>query len=146
MHGGASPKGEDHPSFKHGRYSQFMSDRMKDKVAAFADADPLDITGEITLLRAVLGNWVETWGDGVNVEAAETTAKLVSEIRAGALAVQKLRSDTAITPAEVMLFLSRFIEAAQLYVPAEHWVDFVTRCRQIFGGNVSPELIDGRHE
>lgn len=146
MHGGHHPRGADHPNTKHGLYSKYLKERMQEKVGAFIDADPLDITGEVALSRAMLANWLEAFGDTTIPANIEIVSKLTGEIRAGALAIQKLRADTAITPAEAMVFLSRFIEAAKLYVPAEHWGAFVARCQSIFGGDVSPMLIDGHRD
>ena len=59
MHGGKSPKGEDHPSFKHGLFSDYLSDDDREAIGALeemGDADKLDelINWRLARLRRYL--------------------------------------------------------------------------------------------
>jgi hypothetical protein len=149
VHGGATPRGEDSPHFKHGRYSKHLPKRISEKMHQFADADPLDLTEEMMLAKAILADWVGRYDElniPIDLTGLTAAAEMLDKVKGMALAIQKLRAETGITPAEAMVFLNRFIEAAKLYVPAEHWGAFVTRCQSIFGGDVSPMLIDGHRD
>ncbi|AGY57032.1 HGGxSTG domain-containing protein [Gloeobacter kilaueensis] len=51
FHGGASLAGPSHPSFKHGRYSKFLPERLRDRMAAaMADPDLLNLSAEVALI------------------------------------------------------------------------------------------------
>lgn len=149
VHGGATPRGEASPQFKHGRYSRHLPKRIAAKMQQFADADPLDLSEEMMLAKAILADWVGRYDElnlPIDLTGLSAAGDMIDKVKGLALAIHKLKTETAITPAEVMLFLSRIIEAAKLYVPAESWVAFVARCQSVFGGDVSPMLIDGQRE
>src|SRR5690606_16759421 len=119
MHGGASPRGEDHPSFKHGRYSQHLPKRIAEKMHRFADADPLDLTEEMMLAKAILADWVGRYDElnlPIDLTGLSAAGDMIEKVKGLALAIQKLRTDTAYTPAEVLSLLSRFAEVALKYV------------------------------
>lgn len=51
MHGGTSPKGIASPHFKHGKYSQYMPERLRERYAeAVADPQLLELDHEIALV------------------------------------------------------------------------------------------------
>jgi hypothetical protein len=53
MHGGASPRGVDHPSFKHGRYSKSMPDQLSERYrASLEDEERHDLRDEIAVAEA----------------------------------------------------------------------------------------------
>lgn len=57
VHGGMSPAGTDSPSFRHGRHSKHLPKAMADAYAAsVADPDVLNLTAELALLDARLGD------------------------------------------------------------------------------------------
>src|SRR5690349_3505226 len=72
LHGGASLKGMASKTFKHGNssiYRDFIADNLKDKVAAFQDADPLDLTHELALTRALLAEFLSRFVEGTAFDA-----------------------------------------------------------------------------
>jgi hypothetical protein len=97
----------------------------------------------MALARATLANWVETWGDTSAAGAVETTAKLIGEVRSMALAIHKLRADTAITPAEVLAFVQRLTEVTMKYIPLELRAAYVSEVASTMGERVTPDLIEG---
>lgn len=58
MHGGTSPKGKNSPNYRHGLYSQYVSETIQEILDGFheADADFTDPTEEIKLLQAVIAS------------------------------------------------------------------------------------------
>lgn len=62
LHGGKSPKGVACSQFKHGRYANLTNGRIKQLLSDYlADENPLDLTEEVALLRAVVHDLVERW-------------------------------------------------------------------------------------
>jgi hypothetical protein len=53
MHGGATPRGADHPAFKHGRYSKAMPDHLGERYrASLEDEERHDLRDEIAVAEA----------------------------------------------------------------------------------------------
>jgi hypothetical protein len=66
-----------------------------------------------------------------------TVVELVDAIKGLALAQQKLRADTAFTPAEAQALMSQLGEVALKYVPQQLRANFVQEIRQLFGGDAA---------
>lgn len=147
MHGGKSPQGDESARYKHGRYSKYLPKRIAAKMQDFVDADPLDLTEEMSLAKAILADWVGRYdelGLPIDLTGLSAAGDMLDKVKSLALAIQKLRTDTTITPAEVMLFLSRIIEVAGKYVPEQYREAFVAECRAVFGADVSAPIIVGQ--
>jgi hypothetical protein len=65
MHGGASPRGIDHPSFTSGRYSRSAPDRLVERYAeALDDPERHDLRDEIALAEAKIADLLTGMGSG----------------------------------------------------------------------------------
>jgi hypothetical protein len=146
VHGGATRRGEDSPNFKHGRYSPHLPKRIATKMQQFADADPLDLTEEMMLAKAILADWVGRYDElnlPIDLTGLSAAGDMIEKVKGLALAMQKLRTDTAYTPAEVLSLLSRFAEVALKYVSPQLREAFVAECRAIFGANDASNVVAG---
>lgn len=70
MHGGSSPRGRAHPSFRSGRYSRDLPTALAARLAeAEADERLVELRDEIALVDVLLGQVVKAAGEGVDVLA-----------------------------------------------------------------------------
>lgn len=105
IHGGKTPRGMDSPHWKHGNtsiYRDYLPDKIKGKVAAFENADPLDLTHELALTRALLAEFISRFEttplDAISISIM---SDLVDRINKTVANISKIKNDTALTGAEV---------------------------------------------
>ena len=118
MHGGAT-KNAGRPSIT-GRYSLAHRKSLADKAQVFLnDQTPADLSGELALMRALLQEYLDRYGDGVSLPAdeierifgmVETISRLVERIT-------KILASTALTAAEVQYLQARIADLLMKYVP-----------------------------
>lgn len=115
-HGGATPKGADSPHFIHGGYSKYAHAGIADKVAAFQDADPFDLTNELALIRALLADFLSRVDMPLAVEAYDTASMLVDRIRKTVESINRIKNDSALTAAEITYLAARAAEVVTRYI------------------------------
>ena len=80
MHGGASLKGVDAPSYKHGRYSKHLPEHLKNKFdAAYSDPELTHLRAELGLLDTILGEKIERIHAGESGAVLADALKLISD-------------------------------------------------------------------
>lgn len=129
LHGGCSPRGMAHPSFKHGQHSAYLSvvsDSVADKLDMLADYDPLDLTNEAQLLRALLLDTLDNKRSGLAPSDIAQVSDMVERISRVVEKATRIRNDTAVTAAEVGLLAVRLADAAEKYVSEEQREDFLS--------------------
>jgi hypothetical protein len=150
-HGGASPVGPASPAWRHGRYSKHYKPAVDQKFADWDAGEPLDLADELDLMRMLLAGYLEQMPDVAAVSGEDqpsagshlsTVVDLVDAIKGLALAQQKLRADTAFTPAEAQALMSQLGEVTLKYVPAGSRTAFVQELRQLFGGHAADRDVE----
>lgn len=121
MHGGKSLKGAESPTFKHGKssiYKDYIPAQIKEKVAGFMDADPLDLTHELALTRALLAQFLSLFVDGTRLDAISISiaSDLVDRINKTVATISKIKNDTALTGAEVTFLAVSMVALLDRYV------------------------------
>lgn len=121
LHGGSSLKGFEHPNFKTGSnsiYRDFLPDQIKAKVAAFENADPLDLTHELAITRGLLAEFLSRFVTGTNLDAISISiaSDLIDRINKTVATISKIKNDTALTGAEVTFLAMRMITLLDRYV------------------------------
>lgn len=140
LHGGKSLKGADHPNFKHGIYTQYIPDSIRDKTALFLDADPFDLTSELALLRSLLADLLANY-QGVNVdrEGRGIIASLIDDIGRLVERITKLKNQTALTGAEMTYLAVRSTEVIKRYIDdPDKRAAFI---QDLFGEFVPPDAL-----
>ncbi len=120
IHGGKSLRGMDHPNFKtgaHSIYRDYLPNAIKGKVAAFENADPLDLTHELALTRALLAEFVSRFEttplDAISISIM---SDLVDRINKTVATISKIKNDTALTGAEVTFLAMSMVALLDRYV------------------------------
>jgi len=129
----------------HGRYSTLNHERLRELVAHFeADPDPLNVTAELALLRAIVVDFInrydkfiaalEAWHESYVHTAGSPTepkptqlmdiaevAKIVGQIARTVEQIQKMRSATAVCRADLFRIMQQMGAAVAQHVsnPAE---------------------------
>lgn len=121
LHGGASLKGAQHPNFKTGVnsiYRDYLPDGIKSKVEAFENADPLDLTHELAVTRALLADFLSRFVEGTRLDAISISiaSDLVDRINKTVATISKIKNDTALTGAEVTFLAAGIVALLDRYV------------------------------
>lgn len=136
LHGGCSPRGVDHPSFKHGQHSAYLplvNERVADKLELLADYDAFDLIPEAQLLRALLLNTLEAKGDTLTPADIAQVSDMVERVSRVVEKATRIRNDTAITAAELAVVAMRLAAAAEKYVPQDVRDDFMAEAFSALG-------------
>jgi hypothetical protein len=150
IHGGASLKSVDHPNYKHGMYDKYAPSKIKDKLDDFLEADPLDLTNELALTRALLAEFLSRFVEGTNLDAISISilSDLIDRVSKTVAIIAKLKNDSALTAAEVHYLQVRAVDVALKYFPGDKQkqAQFIA---DLFGvnpgsGDGRPELIEGQ--
>lgn len=121
MHGGLSLKGAESPTFKHGKnsiYKDYIPEKIKGKVASFMEADPLDLTHELALTRALLAEFLSLFVEGTRLDAISISiaSDLIDRINKTVATISKVKNDTALTGAEVAFLATNMVLMLDRYV------------------------------
>lgn len=118
FHGGATPRGEASPHYKHGRYSRYLNQSLQDKLAAVDDENPLDLLPELQVQRALLADYLNRFSEGMRLGATDIQFLFgwSGEIGRTVERMVKMRNDTALTAAEVALIAARLPEVVAKYI------------------------------
>lgn len=117
MHGGASLSGAEHPNYKHGRYSLYVSASIEEKMQTVAETDPLDLLPELNVQRALFAQHLNAFQD--KTLTAFDIGFLMSwsaEIGRMVERIVKMRNETALTAAEVALIAARIPDVVTRYI------------------------------
>lgn len=105
---------------KTGRYSLTHRKSLEAKALAFAaDPNPADLTGELSLMRALLQDYLDRFTDNTRLPY-EDIARLFEMIEAISRLVEriaKMLNATALTQAEVQYLQARIADLLSAYVP-----------------------------
>jgi hypothetical protein len=115
-HGGATPKGADSPHFIHGGYSKYVHQEIADKVIAFQDADPFDLTDELALARALLADYMSRVEMPMGADTHDTASMLVDRIRKTVESINRIKNDSALTAAEITYLAARAADVVARYI------------------------------
>jgi hypothetical protein len=102
-----------------GRYSLKHRKALEEKQAQFlADPAPADLTGELALMRALLQDYLERYGDGTSLPASEIDRifGMIREISQLVERIAKILNSTALTQAEVIYLQARIADLLTRYV------------------------------
>ncbi len=118
MHGGSTPKAENSPQFKHGRYSKYLRQSLQEKLTAVDDENPLDLVPELQVQRALFAEYIARFQAGVALSAMDIGALMgwSSEIGRTVERIVKMRNETALTAAEIALIAARIPEVVAKYL------------------------------
>ncbi len=121
IHGGKTPRGMNSRHWKHGNnsiYRDFLPEQIKTKVAAFENADPLDLTHELAITRGLLAEFLSRFVTGTNLDAISISiaSDLIDRINKTVATISKIKNDTALTGAEVTFLAMRMITLLDRYV------------------------------
>jgi hypothetical protein len=118
LHGGATPRGEALPQYKHGRYSKYVMPSIAEKLTTVNDENPLDLLPELHMQRALFAEYVGRFKPGVPLGIGDIDYMMgwSAEIGKSVERIVKLRNDTALTQAEVRFIAMRVIELLGKYV------------------------------
>ena len=115
-HGGPSPGAP----IRHGRYSLTHRATLADKVERFLDDPaPGDLSHELALLRALLQDYLERFGEHIPMRAEDVQflAGLIREVGAMVERVARILNASALTAAEVTYLEARLADLLVEYVP-----------------------------
>ncbi len=115
LHGGASTG-----PIKTGRYSLAHRKSLEAKAQAFAaQPDPGDLTGELALMRALLQDYLDRFGDDTRLpyDDIERLFGMIEAISRLVERIAKMLNATALTQAEVLYLQARIADLLSTYVP-----------------------------
>lgn len=124
-HGGETPAGAESPHFKHGRYADYTSEKVKSKLARADDGDdPMDLLPELDLQRALFAEYLSRFQDGTTMLTAgdlNMLMQFVTDIGRMVERITKMRNETALTHAEVKYLAARISDVVRkhIYDPAQ---------------------------
>lgn len=133
VHGGASLAGAESPTFKHGRYSQYLPQAIAAKVASFDNEDPLNLLPELNVQRALFAEYMSRFQAGYTLTGDDISLMMswTTEITRTGERINKMRNETALTAAEVKFLAARIADVVAKYIPdAETQQRFI---RDVFG-------------
>lgn len=115
MHGGTSPGAP----IKHGRYAKYAPEKLREKIEAFKDDDPLSLLDELAIQRALLADYMERFqslGKSIPADEIFRLMSWLGDIGAMVDRMVKIRNSTALTAAEVAYLVARIPEIIKKYI------------------------------
>jgi hypothetical protein len=120
---------------KHGRYAAERSESLQAKIKEYReDANPAEMWDELAVLRGVLQEWLADM-DAVTEDNVSVLLDLQNSIRRTLDTINKIRSRTALTAAEVEYLQARVADLFQSYVPPDERDDALAELEQITESN-----------
>lgn len=116
LHGGATPSGPDSVHYQHGKYAKWTPQGIAEKVGAFLDADPFDLTEELALSRGLLADFMSRLEMPMKDAQLETATMLVDRIRKTVESINRIKNDSALTAAEITYLAARATEVVTRYI------------------------------
>lgn len=115
MHGGTNPGAP----IKHGRYSKYAPEKLREKIEAFKVDDPLSLIDELATQRALLADYMErfqTLGKSMPADEIFRLMSWIGDIGVMVDRMVKIRNSTALTAAEVAYLVARIPEVVTKYI------------------------------
>lgn len=148
IHGGKSLRSVDHPNYKAGIYDKYSPTKIKDKVSDFMGADPLDLTSELALSRALLAQFLSQF-ESTPLDAISISIfnDVINNVRRTVESITSIKNNAKLTAAEVQYLQIRAVDVALKYFPndKQKQTAFIS---DLFGydpdsGDGYPELVEG---
>lgn len=120
LHGGATPSGPDSANYKHGRYALVFKGKLAEKFAnAQADRQPMDLLPEMFAQRAIFEQYLEEIGNRRKLKLNEliNASTLAQDVVRTGTMIVKMRSEQALTIAEIKFIQKGMILLMEKYVP-----------------------------
>lgn len=122
VHGAGSPK-QGRPGGRppvHGRYALKHQAGLQEKQAVFlADPTPGDLTAELALMRALLEDYMERYGDFDDAPLPEHYERLfdmIETITGTVERIHRILSKTALTQAELLYIQAKIADLVNRYI------------------------------
>lgn len=119
LHGGKTPRGADSPHFVHGARSIYMRNvkaEIAQKVDAFLDADPFDLTEELALARGLLEDFLSKIEYPMTDAQRGAVMMLIDRIGKTVERVNRIKNDSALTAAEITYLATRAADVVARYI------------------------------
>lgn len=127
----------------HGRYSLKHRASLQAKADEFlSDAAPSDLSSELALARALLQDYLERYNEGmpIPVEEIERIMGMIETISKLTERIMRMLQQTALTQAELELFVVTIADLVVKYVDDPTRRDAFIREAQNIAGRVAPNL------
>jgi len=138
LHGGLTPSGTDSANFIHGKYSYALKGKLAEKFQkAKEDPSPLDLSDELHLQRAVLGQYIEDSSNKKKLRVGElfNLSMLAKDVVKTGATISKLRNDQALTIAEIKFIQKGMNLLMEKYVPdPDKRRNFIEELRRLLPG------------
>lgn len=115
LHGGKSTG----QPIKHGLYAVKHHQTLGDKIQKYLDAPIDDLSHELALTRALLQDFLDKVANSPNDKERYAIIALTSEIRNTVTAINKIRTNTALTGQEIQLLVIAMSTILKKYVPSD---------------------------
>ena len=116
-----------------GFYSKRVRGPLAEKLREAGEiANPLDVTEELLVDKAILAQFLDQFVEGqtISAEMARQLQTMTGEIVRKACAMIRARNDTALTAAEITLVLAALREVVGEFIPPERTPAFWRRLRK----------------
>jgi hypothetical protein len=133
FHGAGSPKNETTGGapVKHGRYSAKRRESLQEKLQEYREEDdPAELWEELALLRAVLQEWLGEVEE-IDPETVGVILDLQGSIRRTLDTINKIKTRSALTAAEVEYLQAKVADLFKTYVPRENRDDALNELKQL---------------
>jgi hypothetical protein len=133
FHGAGSPKNETTGGapVKHGRYSAKRKESLQEKIEAYREEDdPAEMWSEISLLRALLQEWLDDL-ETLDEDTVSVILRLQDSIRKTLDSINRIKTRTALTASEIELVQARIADLFKSYVPEDRRDDALNELKQI---------------
>jgi len=140
FHGAGTPSRgtEGGAPVKHGRYAAKRRESLQEKITEYRDdPDAAEMWEELALLRAVLQEWLAEV-EQIDPETVGVILDLQDSIRRTLDTINKIRTRSALTAAEVQYLQARIADLFRQYVPRSERGDALDELKQITN-------TDGKH-
>jgi hypothetical protein len=137
MHGAGSPKNETSGGAPpmHGRYSAKRRESLQEKIQEYREEDdPAELWEELALLRAVLQEWLGEVEE-IDTETVDVILDLQNSIRRTLDTINRIKTRSALTAAEVEFLQARIADVFKSYVPRENRDDAINELKQLTDPN-----------
>jgi hypothetical protein len=119
LHAGSTPRGAASVHYVHGarsRYMQNVKNEIAQKVDAFLDADPFDLTEELALSRGLLEDFLSKIEYPMTDAHRGTAMMLVDRIGKTVERINRIKNDSALTAAEITYLAARAADVVARYI------------------------------
>lgn len=111
MHGGAQPRGAENPNFKHGLYSKYAGESLKEVLADLEDVSPEELVkpdNEIKLMQALIIKAKALENDLSDLRDLDTISKIIDRLITAKQRSQAimLEQNRLIPAGDIQLFLN----------------------------------------